>query len=72
MADKYAHKRLGNGDRSCYKADGVPKIKHHSEEIALNIAASLRERGDNVHSYLCPVCGFFHVGRLRQDAMQVL
>jgi len=64
MADKYADKRVGHGNRSCYKADGTRKLRY-DKEVAMNAAAKLRELGDNVHHYVCDVCGHFHVGRTK-------
>lgn len=55
----------GRNWRSCYRADGTPKVRL-SRAAAKRMRDDLRRKGDQVDMYRCDLgCGSWHVGHSR-------
>lgn len=50
------------GPRSCYRADGKPKVAFHSSHAVRQYAKNTRAilGGHKTRHYHCPTCGLYH------------
>lgn len=57
--------------RSCHRADGTPKVAYWRKDHAKRALRQFEREGwlrGELHAYRCPVCGFFHLGRVRDES----
>ena len=53
--------------RSCNTKDGKPKEKYESSQAAHKVACKMaRKYKATFRAYKCPVCGAFHIGKIKE------